>query len=170
VLAALLAPAASAAAGGASQAERALSIVHLGNQAEIKDAKLALRVGRDLTVRRFATMLQKDHTEADAKVAALARTIDARLLTAAGLGSEGQRMLAEHEAAYRDLAGHEGAAFDRAFLEHEIRDHEKVIAKVDELVQAVSPGSKVGAFLQTLRPKLKHHLDQATLLHQRIGG
>jgi putative membrane protein len=157
-----------AATGAVSPEERALALVHLGNQAEIKDARLARDAAVAHAVKQYAIMLENDHTAADARVSALVSALGLSLLTPAALGSEGTQMVANHNAAFAQLATHHGAAFDRAFLEHEVSDHEIVLAKIDQLLTVVSPGSKVGGFLDGLRPKLQHHLDEANALLARM--
>jgi predicted outer membrane protein len=53
-----------------------------------------------------------------------------------------------------------GEAFDKAFLNMAVEDHEKVLAKVDTL-SGSTESPELQTYLKDLKPALQKHADQA---------
>jgi putative membrane protein len=162
-------PLQAAATGSPSAEEKVLALLHVGNQAELKDVQLAESAVQSADVLNYARMLGTDHAAADTRTLSIAQALSFANLSAATLGDEGLRLQADHDSQYQVLASFTGNAFDQKFLEHEVGDHEAVLAKLDELATDLTPGSKVSVFVESVRPKLQHHLDEANRLLEALG-
>ena len=71
-----------------------------------------------------------------------------------------QRMAGEHKKAMDALKTKSGGEFDRAYIEHEINMHQRVIRLVDEATKAAD-STQVRTLLERSRPALEDHLEQA---------
>jgi len=83
--------------------------------AEVELGKLAVKNGRDKRVKNFGAMMIKDHAKATAKLEVIAKSKKIILPTA--VDSANQKMM-------DILAKNSGAAFDRAYLDDMVKDHE----------------------------------------------
>ena len=84
--------------------------------AEVQLARLALDKARSDAVKRFARRMQDDHSQANQQLAAAARQ--------AGLAVPTQPS-ADHQAEHDRLARLDGAAFDAAYLQAQLIEHQK---------------------------------------------
>jgi len=79
----------------------------------------------------------------------------------------GQQMLSEHQRSMEALKKKSGDQFDRAYIEHEIQMHQKVIRLVEEATQAADD-PQLRTLLQQSRPALEDHLKQAQSVKQSL--
>jgi putative membrane protein len=119
-------------------------------QAEIQLAKLgASRASRE-AVQEFARRLEKEHTEANTQLL--------KILNSQGI--DVSRDMEPYLSAAKHLESLQGEAFDRAFLEHTIKEHEEAVAHfTKEAKEGRNPQLK--AFASEMLPSLKEHLQRA---------
>ena len=125
-----------------------------GDNTEVAMGKLAVSNGGSAQTRAYGKMLIHDHGAHRLKVAALER----------GMGMHPTMALSEDGMKSRQMmmAMH-GTAFDSAFKQDMIDDHQKDIAKYeDEANSATSP--KLRMLAQDTLPTLHKHLDGANAL------
>lgn len=126
-----------------------------GDNGEIAIGSLAARRGMSADVRRFGTMLVRDHSKAKTDAIAVARR--ERVAVPSGMKPEARATLAR-------LQGLRGRAFDRAFAQAMGEDHRKDIAAFEAQTRT---GDRATARLATMTlPHLRMHLQTA----QRLGG
>jgi len=126
-----------------------------GNKFEIDSSKLALDKSKSETVRAFANMMVKDHGGAAVKMK--------RAVTEAKLPAQAAALDAKHQAMLDDLAKKEGPAFDKAYVDAQLKGHEETVA----LFKAYADGGenpRIKQFAEDLLPVLQKHLDQARKL------
>ncbi|MBI4424653.1 MAG: DUF4142 domain-containing protein [Elusimicrobia bacterium] len=104
--------------------ESILGKIHSVNQFEIEAGQLAAERGEDLRVRRFGTLLARDHRLSDGKLVDIARAKGYRLEL-----KPPEREDARLLESLRDLRG---AEFDKAFLAGMDRGHKKVMDLLTE--------------------------------------
>jgi putative membrane protein len=155
-LALVLLPLTLLAAEPAAQADmtfegQLLGTLHGANAMEISAGQMAMAKGTSAAIRQYGTDLVKDHTAADDQVIALAAKRNVPLPPVPSDGG------------LKGLAGLNGEAFDRAFVQMMVEDHTKAIALVRN-AQARISNVPVGVFLKTLLPTLESHLDTAVAL------
>jgi putative membrane protein len=127
-----------------------LTKAEAGNKFEIESSKLALDKSKAEAVRTFANMMVKDHGEAAAKMKSA--------VTEAKLSAPPDALDAKHKAMLDDLAKKEGPAFDKAYVEAQLKGHEETVA----LFQAYANGGdnpRIKQFAKDLLPTLRMHLE-----------
>lgn len=125
-----------------------------GGMAETRLAELALRNGRSPAVKSFARTLMTDHNAGNQELAALARRKE--ITPPEGIG-------AEYQGVYDDLAKLRGRAFDRAYAQAMVKDHEDDIREYQaEARDGTDPD--VRAFAARTVPMLEQHLRAAQAL------
>jgi putative membrane protein len=125
-----------------------------GNNAEIQTAQMVLQRTQDPQIRTYAEKLIRDHTQANAELQQIAQAkgID---LPAAPKRSD--------ERSIRDLEGKSGVGFDRAVVDHWVKDHQKDIKEYrSEANHAKDP--QVQQYASSALPVLQDHLNGAEQL------
>ncbi|KAF0813644.1 hypothetical protein IGB42_01995 [Andreprevotia sp. IGB-42] len=115
--------------------------------AEIAAAKLALQISKDADVRAFANRMLKDHTAADAKlntIAALKNKTPPRDPDDA------------QQAELQKLGGLTGSAFDKSYIEGQVKAHDEAVALFTKQGAEGKDGNVKNFANQTL-PTLKQH-------------
>jgi putative membrane protein len=126
------------------------------SMAEVQIAKLAAERATNPQVKQYAQQIAQDHMAANEKMRDLAEKT--KLSVAREVGREHQQVIDQ-------LSKLEGAEFDRAFLQHMIKDHQKAIAQTQAKARdATSPELK--EFATSALPKLQAHLKRA----QELAG
>jgi putative membrane protein len=142
-----------------------LEVTHVANAGEIAQAKLAQTKASDARVSKLATMMIADHTEADNKGAELARTEGLTLLastTSSDIKTDGGRILA-------DLSSKSGAAFDKAYVDAQVKEHTAVLRTIDDQLLANAKDGQVQALIQTIRSKVAEHLVHAQKVQSELA-
>jgi|tagenome__1003787_1003787.scaffolds.fasta_scaffold20817190_1 putative membrane protein len=126
-----------------------LGKLHQSDQKEIAAGKLAQKNGTSQQVKDYGKMLEKDHTAADKKVAALAKQekIDLATATPAGSSHEMSSMASD-------------PMFDTKFAREMVDDHKKDIAEVTQARDATAD-AKLKKLLTELVPTLQKHEETA---------
>jgi len=146
-----------------SEASGILSVIATANQAEIQGAKDAQTKASNPQVKRFAAKLAHDHQKNEQEAQALAKRLGVDLAGGAAAASESQ------SAAMGELASKTGADFDRAYVEHEIQDHQQNIDKIEHQMLPAAKDPQVKAFLQKTDREMKNHLQVAKQLEQQLS-
>jgi len=118
--------------------------------AEIQLGKLASSRASREEVQEFARRLEKDHGEANVE---LLKIIDSQ-------GLDVPRDMEPYIAAAKQLESLKGEAFDRAYLQHIIQEHEEAIASFSREAQE-GQNPQLKAYASKMLPGLREHLKQA---------
>ena len=128
-----------------------LARVTAENRFAIDSGELALKKSQSPAVLAFAKMMVADHSDAVAKLQ--------QILGEAMLSSGPDALDARHRVVLDDLATRNGADFDKAYLDAEIKAHTRAVA----LFQSYADGgdnARLKQFAEELLPVLKKHLEQ----------
>jgi putative membrane protein len=126
------------------------------SMAEVELGKLAQEKGQGAEVKNYGQKLVSDHTKANDELKALASDKGVTLPTSLG---------AEHKATKARLEKLSGAAFDRAFRDVMVADHQKAVALFRK--QAHSGKDRdVKAWAAKTLPTLEEHLKMARDISQ----
>lgn len=128
-----------------------------GGMTEVELGRLAAQNTNNPKVKDFAEMMVKDHSMANQKLESLAAAKDVPLPKTLGAGGEAMKS---------KLQGLSGSSFDKAYIESQLKAHEKT---VDLLEKEISSGEdpQAKAFAQSVLPTVQHHLEAArTLAHE----
>lgn len=141
-----------------------VAIFDAANTADIETGALAAEQGSSKEVRDFGAMLARDHKAVRQQGRDLATKLGVTPTPPAG--DPGAKA---HAAAMKQLRGLRGAAFDRAFLQHEVSFHKEVIDAVQgTLVPAIQNG-ELKALVLKIAPAFQAHMLAAQNLAQRLG-
>jgi putative membrane protein len=155
---------AAAAASATTTPAGILSQMNVANTMEIQLATLASRQASSPQVRQIAKKLIADHTTNREQVRALAQKIDVTLTPARG----GSVSAADSAAMPADLQGKSGAEFDRAFLQHEINDHQSNIQKIETQMLPSVQDEQIKRYLQKTVTAMQGHLSSLEQAQQQI--
>ncbi len=137
---------------------RFLQDVAADGQAEVQLADLAASKAASADVKAFAAKLKADHSKANERLKTIA---SAKLVSLPTSLPSSQR---NTEARLNKL---EGAAFDKAYLDEMVRDHQRAINTFTGKTRSSDP--EVKAFAEDTLPSLQSHLAQAQELRRQIG-
>lgn len=167
VLAGVLAFGGAAAVGAADAPNDAqiAAIVVTANQVDIDAGKLAVSKSTSSQVKDFAQLMVTDHTGVNKSATELVTKLHVTPepnATSDSLKKGGE----QNVAALRKLSG---AAFDRAYVEHEIAYHQAVLDAVDQTLIPGAQNAELKALLVKVRPAFVAHLEHAKQLHASLG-
>jgi putative membrane protein len=125
-----------------------------GGMAEVQTAQLAQQRAASPQVKEFASRMIQDHTQANSELQQVAQQAGITLPSQAD-----QKEMATQQR----LRGLNGASFDQAYAQDEVRDHQEDVALFKkEASSGQDPTMK--AFAQKTLPILQQHLQMAQSL------
>ena len=163
--AALLLVATTGALAQAPSDAQIASIVVTANQVDIDAGKLAISKSRVDRVREFARQMVADHTGVNKQAVELVtklRVAPEDNPTSRSLSKGGDDNL-------KSLGMLKGAAFDKAYIEHEIAYHAQVIDAIDKTLIPNAQNAELKALLVSVRPAFVGHLEHAKQIQATLG-
>jgi len=160
-----LAPGAASAAGGPTDAQIA-HIVVTANQVDIDAGNLAEAKGHSAEVKAFGKQMVTDHSGVNKEAVALVTRLKVTPEdnpTSASLKKGGEDNL-------KNLSAVKDAAFDKAYIEHEVAYHEQVLDAVDKVLIPNAKNEELKALLIKVRPAFVAHLEHAKTIQAKLGG
>ena len=160
-----LVPASTALAQSPSDAQIA-SIVVTANQVDIDAGKLATSKASKPDVKAFAQQMVTDHTGVNKQATELVTRLKVTPednATSQSLKSGGDTNLAT-------LKGLSGAAFDKAYIDHEVAYHQQVLDAVDKVLIPSASNADLKALLVKVRPAFVAHLEHAKHVQASLGA
>lgn len=139
---------------------RVIAHLHHFNQMEINLGKEAEKSGT-ARIREYARTAVSDHQSADKDLTAFAKAHKLATIPADKPMTEAERQdEKEMTTAMAHLKTLKGADFDKEYLNLMVSGHDKELAKIDTAMSSASdPDLK--SLLQTVKPMLQRHADQA---------
>jgi len=165
VLASLLALPMSARAATLPDAE-ILHVLHTANTGEIAEGKLAKAQATSKDVQAFADQMVTEHQKMDKEGDDLAK----KLALAPKDNTTSQALRDGAEKTQANLKPLKGAEFDRAYIDAQVKDHQTVLADIDELLLPSATDAQLKKLLQDARPKVAAHLQHAKKLQASLGA
>jgi putative membrane protein len=155
---------ASAQTGGPTDPQIA-AIVVTANQVDIDAGKLAQTKSKNKGVQDFAKLMVTDHTGVNKAATDLVTKLKVKPEdnpTAQSLKSGGAQNI-------QKLKGLSGAAFDKAYVDHEVDYHQAVIDAMDKTLIPSASNAELKALLVKVRPAFIAHRDHAKHLQTTVG-
>lgn len=159
ILAAVLLLPVSVSAQSVNDAEIA-AIVVTANQVDIDAGKLTVSQSSNEKVKEFAQLMITDHSGVNKAATELVTRLKVRpheSPTSKSLRAAGDKNLAH-------LKTLQGAAFDRAYIDHEYAYHQQVIDALDKTLIPSATNNDLKALLIKVRPAFVAHRDHAKSL------
>jgi putative membrane protein len=145
-------------AADAPSPQKFLSTTMQDGLAEVQACKLALEKSSNPAVKDFAQRMIADHSATNEKVTKLAKSKNIPLPDSPS---------AKDKATYEALKIASGSTFDKAFMKHNVSDHEKDIKEfTKEAAAATDPDVK--SFASETLSTLKEHLKRARDINERV--
>ena len=157
---ALSSPAAAAAVNDAQIA----AIVVTANQVDIDAGKLASSTTKNAEVKKFADLMITDHTGVNKSATELVT----RLHVTPQDNDTSQALKAGGDKNVAALKALDGAAFDKAYVDHEVAYHQQVLDAVDQTLIPSAANADLKALLVKVRPAFVAHLEHARHLQSSL--
>jgi len=141
------------------------AIVATADQVDIDAGTLALTKTKDPSVKAFAQRMVTDHTDLNKQATELLSRLHVTPQpndTSKQLQQGGE----ENLAALKRLSG---AAFDKAYIDHEVAYHEAVLHAVDDTLIPSAQNAELKALLVKARPIFESHLEHAKQLASTLS-
>lgn len=135
------------------------------NQVDIDAGKLAKSRSTNKDVKAFAELMITDHTGVNKSATDLVTKLEVTPQdnpTSQSLKAGGDKNLAH-------LRTLEGAAFDKAYVDHEVAYHQQVIDALDKTLIPGAANDELKALLIKVRPAFVAHLEHAEHLQSSTG-
>ena len=164
---ALLLAATGAFAQGAGPTDPQIAhIVVTANQVDIDAGKLAESKGNSKEVRDFGKMMVTDHSGVNKQAVELVTKLKVKPEdnpTSQSLKSGGAENV-------KKLEGLKGAAFDKAYIDHEVAYHQQVLDAVDKTLIPNAKNEELKALIVKVRPAFVAHLEHAKQIQSKLGA
>ena len=142
-----------------------VAIFDAANTADIETGMLAEQKGHSKEVRDFGAMLVRDHKMVRQQGRDLARKLGVTPTPPAD--DAGARA---HASAMTSLRAKSGAAFDHAFLQHEVAFHKSVIDAVQSTLLPAIGNSELKDLVVKVAPAFAAHMAAADNLDKKLGN
>lgn len=143
-----------------------LSQMNVANTTEIQLGRMAAKKASSTEVKRIAEKLAVDHNKNREQVQHLARKLNVSITPAAG----GDVTASDSVAMPSELQTKSGAEFDRAFVEHQIADHEANIDRIQSQLLPAAQNPELETYLQKTLADMQGHLASLKEVQQKISG
>ena len=149
---------ASALAQGAGPTDPQIAhIVVTANQIDIDAGKLAESKGMNKDVKAFGKQMVTDHTGVNKQATDLAKKL--KVTPEDNPTSQSLKKAADENVA--KLKGLSGAAFDKAYIDHEVVYHEQVLDAIDKTLVPNAKNAELKDLIVKVRPAFVGHLEHA---------
>lgn len=150
-------------AGTPNDAEIA-AIVVAANAVDVEAGKLAESMGSSAEVKAFGKRMVTDHTGVNQQAAALVQKLGVTPQeneTSKALKAGGADNLAK-------LKKLKGAAFDKAYVAHEVAYHQAVLDTIDQTLVPNAKNAELKALIVKVRPAIEAHMKHAQQLQASL--
>jgi putative membrane protein len=160
----ILAVAAAAAAGPTDP--QIAAIVVTANQVDIDAGNFAVKESHTKDVRDFAQRMITDHTGVNKSAVDLVT----KLKVTPEDNPTSQSLKAGGEENLKNLKTLKGAAFDKAYVDHEVAYHQQVLDAVDKVLIPNAANAELKGLLVQVRPAFVAHLEHAKRIQATLAG
>lgn len=171
LVALLVAPLLAVAPGSARAQDKALddativAIYDATNTADMETGALAVERATNKEVKDFGAMMVHDHQA----VRQQGRDLAAKLGVTPTPPSNDQSAK-DHAAAMARLRALKGAAFDQAYMQHEVAYHQAVINAIKTTLLPAIKNAELKALVLRVAPAFEAHLARAQELEKKLAG
>jgi putative membrane protein len=141
------------------------AIVVTANQVDVDAGKLAKSHSKTKSVQQFAQQMITDHSGVNKQATALVTKLKVKPEsndTSRSLQKGGDENIAK-------LKKLKGAAFDKAYVDHEVTYHQAVLDAIDKTLVPSAKNAELKELLVKVRPAFVAHLDHAKHLQSELG-
>jgi putative membrane protein len=140
-------------------------IVVTANSIDIEAGKLAKSRSKNKEVSKFAQQMITDHTAVNKQAGALAKKLKVK-----PADSDTSKSLKAGAADnIKNLKGLKGAAFDKAYVDHEVAYHQAVLDAVDKVLIPSAKNAELKDLIVKVRPAFVAHLEHAKMVQADLA-
>jgi putative membrane protein len=150
--------------GGPSDPQIA-GIVVTANAIDIDAGKLAKSHTKNKEVSKFAQQMITDHAAVNKQAGALAKKLG--VTPEDSPTSQGLKTGAAENT--KNLKGLKGAAFDKAYVDHEVAYHQQVLDAIDKVLVPSAKNAELKSLIVKVRPAIAAHLDHAKMIQSDLA-
>ena len=140
-------------------------IVVAANQVDIDAGEIADSKAIDSEVKAFGRMMVMDHTAVDKQ----ARELTAKLKLTLQENPTSQSLKMGGETNVANLKTLSGAAFDKAYIAHEVEYHQAVIETLNKLLIPNAQNPELKALIGKVAPAFVAHLEKAKQIQATLA-
>ena len=140
-------------------------IVVTANQVDIDAGKLAESKGHSKDVKAFGKQMVTDHSGVNKQAVELVT----KLKVTPEDNPTSQSLKKGGEDNLKTLKGLQGAAFDKAYVEHEVAYHQQVLDAIDKVLIPNAKNEELKALIVKVRPAFVAHLEHAKMIQAKLG-
>ena len=142
-----------------------MTMISLSNTAEVSSSNLAVNQASNAQVKAFARQMITDHTAMQKEGQALGKSLGVE-----GTGTEASQDKTEDTSdELEDLKDKKGADFDKAYMDMQVKAHEKTLNELRTFEQRAQ-NADLRAMITKAIPKVEAHLQKAQQLKQQVDG
>lgn len=141
-----------------------VAIFDAANSWDIETSQVALKKSHNKDVRKFATMMVRDHKA----VRQLGRDLAHKLKVTPTPPGKDFALYIDHESAMKSLRTTKGKAFDKAYIDHEVSYHQAVIDAVTTQLLPATKNAELKALEEKVAPSFQAHLASAKEVQQKL--
>jgi putative membrane protein len=141
-----------------------VALFDAANTWDVETGALAAERGKSKQVRDFGAMLARDHRGVRQQGRDLAKKLGVTPTPPKDFA-----MAKDHQAAMKRLRGLRGAAFDQAFLAHEVAYHQAVIDAVQKTLLPALKNAEVRELVVKVAPAFEAHRVAAASLQKQVA-
>jgi putative membrane protein len=141
------------------------AIVVTANQVDIDAGKLASSTSSNADVKKFAQTMVTDHTGVNKSATELVN----KLKVTPKENATSESLKSGGETNVSSLKTLKGAAFDKAYVDHEVAYHQQVLDALDKTLIPSAQNAELKALLVKVRPAFVAHLEHAKQLQSSLG-
>src|SRR5712671_7427383 len=156
---------ASAFAKGGPSDPQIAGIVVTADQIDIEAGKLAKSHTKNKEVSKFAQQMITDHTAVNKQAGALAKKLGVKPEDS----PTSQSLKTGAAENTKNLKGLKGAAFDKAYVDHEVGYHQQVLDAIDKLLIPSAKNAELKDLIVKVRPAIAAHLDHAKMIQSDLA-
>jgi putative membrane protein len=131
-----------------------------GSNKEIVLGRLAEKQAKNEKVREFGQRMVRDHTKASQRIAEVLKAKNRNLVEGTAKGIDRER---------DQLAKFQGEGFDKAYMQHMLKDHEEDVAAFENQAKNGKDPACVNLAKEML-PTLREHLQMARQIAAQVGA
>ena len=140
-------------------------IVVTANKIDVDAGKLAKSHTKNKEVSKFAQLMITDHTAVNKQAGALAKKLSVK-----PEDSDTSKSLKAGAAEnVKNLKGLKGAAFDKAYVDHEVVYHQAVLDAIDKVLIPNAKNAELKDLIVKVRPAIAAHLDHAKMVQSDLA-
>jgi putative membrane protein len=141
------------------------SIVVTANQVDIDAGKLAASRASNPEVKKFGQQMVTDHTGVNKSATDLA----GKLKLTPEDNPTSQQLKSGGDTNLSNLKNLKGAAFDKAYVDHEVAYHQAVLDALDKTLVPNAKNEELKALLVKVRPAFVAHLEHAKHIQSTLS-